>query len=141
MVRILVRRRRSGKERQLIWDWMHSRCVEWNNERNPMATSLALMQRVRWGGEKYAGEVVVINGSSILPTFPSSRGEYVASLSTLTDSRSSASFNEFLSLLSFRGDARFEIPRFSRFKMPIDSLQIFYNFCVFLIFLVYNFPR
>ena len=93
------------------------------------------------GGEKYAGEVVVINGSSILPTFPSSRGEYVASLSTLTDSRSSASFNEFLSLLSFRGDATFEIPRFSRFKISIDSLQIFYNFCVFLIFLVHNFPR
>lgn len=49
MVRILAR-----KERQLIWDWMHSRCVEWNNKRNPIvATSPVLMQT---GGGKYAGE-------------------------------------------------------------------------------------
>ena len=120
----------------MIWDWMHSRCVEWNNERNPMATSLVLVQRGREvcrRGCCYQWKL----DSAAAANIPSSHGTRILTFN-LTDSRSSASFNQFLSLLSFRGDARFEIPRFSRVR-NVDSLEKFYLRRIFLISLVHNF--
>lgn len=125
---------------------MHSRCVEWNNKRNlAMATSLVLMQRGEGEGE------VCRRGccyqwsldSAAAANIPSSHGIRTLTFN-LTDSRSSAPFNEFLSLLSFRGDARFETSRFSRvFFLPrvqngdrlsrkILSIVVSYTFLIFL---------